>query len=143
MNDTDMISRINCLTGELDMLYHQAAKKLGVPDSILRILYAISGLGDGCRPTDVCRLAGLSKQTVNSALRRLECENILKLEHRDGRCKQLRLTELGKQRVAESAGRLGDAERRATESFSEAEAAEYLRLMEKFNVAFAHELKYL
>lgn len=137
MNDTDMISRINRLTGELDMLYHQAAKKLGVPDSILRILYAISGLGDGCR------LAGLSKQTVNSALRRLECENILKLEHRDGRCKQLRLTELGKKRVAESAGRLGDAERRATESFSEAEAAEYLRLMEKFNVAFAHELNYL
>ncbi len=138
-----MICRLNNLSTELDALYRRAARQLGVPDSELRILYAISELGDGCRLSEVCRLSGLTKQTVNSALRRLECEEVLTLGRDVGKYKRIFLTEHGRLRLEESAGRLYAAESRAAASFTPSEAEEYLRLMKKYNDAFERELRAL
>ena len=44
----DRISQINCLTEDIDSLYHQAALKLGVSDSVLFILYMIFIRGERC-----------------------------------------------------------------------------------------------
>ena len=37
----EKIYRINCLTEEIDAIYHQAAVKFGVSDSVLLILYML------------------------------------------------------------------------------------------------------
>ncbi len=66
------MKRFNYLLGEMDAVYHEISLKLGMSDSAMIILYTICDIGDCCLLTEICRLSGLSKQTVNSALRKLE-----------------------------------------------------------------------
>ncbi len=68
----EMMYRINCLAWELDSIYHQAALKNGhVGQRDVRDVYCISGQ----RQMFAARYkenTGISKQTLNSALRKLE-----------------------------------------------------------------------
>ena len=46
-------------------------------DSIFSILYTICELGDGCSQKEICEQLSASKQTINSAIRKLENQGIL------------------------------------------------------------------
>lgn len=59
----------------------------------------------------MCHLTGVSKQTVNSALRRLEADGLVKPEAVDGRKKQLSLTAKGTRLAAKSAARVVETEK--------------------------------
>ncbi len=74
------LKRLNCLLSEMDAAYHEAAQRQGHNDSTSRILYALCELGSPASLRAVCESTGLSKQTVNSALRKLEADGILYLE---------------------------------------------------------------
>ena len=71
------LKRLNCLLSEMDAAYHEAALRQGLNDSSSRILYALCELGSPASLRAVCESTGLSKQTVNSALRKLEADGIL------------------------------------------------------------------
>ena len=135
------IHRLNYLTAELDGLYHQASLQIGLSDSAMRILYAIYDNGDGCPLQTICRQAGISKQTVNSALRKLEEEGILYLVHLKGKNKKVMLTEKGGAYLEQTAARLYAAESRAFASWTEAELEDYLRLTEKFAESFRQQVQ--
>ena len=83
------MKRFNYLTTEIDAAYHEAALKLGLSDSALLILYTICNCGEACLLHDITRLSGISKQTVNSALRKLEDEGVVYLESFSGRKKKV------------------------------------------------------
>ena len=68
------------LAGEINALYHEAAVKMGMSDSIQNILYVVCEKGDVCQQSDISKLTGISRQTINSAIRKLEKENIVYLE---------------------------------------------------------------
>ena len=72
--------RCNHLVGEIDGVYHEMALKLGLSDSAMIVLYTVCDSGGPCPLRDICRRSGLTKQTVNSAIRKLEREGILYLE---------------------------------------------------------------
>ena len=74
---------------ELDDLYHEIALGIGMSDGEFSALYAISSLGDGCLQRDICREVYVSKQTINSAVRKLEKNGILYLEEKRGRDKKI------------------------------------------------------
>lgn len=135
-NHYDQLKRINRLAKELDMLYHQAARKLGLSDSAMYILYMVYEKGDGCLLCDICNESSISKQTINSALRNLEKDNILYLEQDKGKTKRICLTEKGRQYTAHTAGRLFEAESNAFSQWTEADLAAYQRLMKKYNDCF-------
>lgn len=82
------IHRINYLLAETDALYHQASLKIGVADSSMCVLYAIYNHGESCLLSDIYKMSGISKQTVNSAVRKLEREEILYLEQYKGKAKK-------------------------------------------------------
>ena len=136
------LRRFNYLVGETDKLYHAAALKLGLSDSAFAVLYTLCSEGR-CGISDVCHLTGVSKQTVNSALRRLAADGLVKLEAVDGRKKQLSLTAKGTRLAAKSAARVVEAENRIFESWSETDRAEYLRLTEKYLCDFKKEVEAL
>ena len=115
------IRRINYILGDIDRLYHEAALKLGISDSALTVLYTLVIEGR-CGISTVCRLTGMSKQTLNSALRKLEKDGIITLEAVDGRTKEIKLTPNGNRLAENTAARVAEAETRA----------EYLRLTEKY-----------
>ena len=100
------LKRLNCLLSEMDAAYHEAAQRQGQNDSTSRILYALCELGSPASLRAVCESTGLSKQTVNSALRKLEAEGILYLEPSGARSKRVCLTEAGLRVADATAGRL-------------------------------------
>ena len=134
------IHRINTLTAESDFLYHQAALKLGVSDSMLRVLYTILDQGDGCPLADVCRQSALSKQTVNSVIRQLESAGMLTLAPYRGNAKKVMLTPQGQAYAQQTAGRLYDAEVRVYSDWSEDEVQHNLLLMQKYNSGLRAQL---
>ena len=138
---SEQIHKLNYLTSDLDGLYHQASLQIGVADSVMRVLYAIYDNGDGCPLQTICRQSGISKQTVNSALRKLEGDGILYLAHFKGKNKKVMLTEKGKAYLEQTAERIFAAECRAYADWTVSEMEEYLRLTEKFVASFRKQVQ--
>lgn len=139
-DNRDKVHRVNCLSGDLEALYHRAALKLGVSDSVSWVLYMVYEKGDGCLLKDIYSEKGISKQTINSAMRKLESEGVLFLQHDHGCAKRVCLTEHGRDYLQRTAARLYRAECRAFDDWTEDEIEEYLRLMEKYNSALKIEI---
>ena len=143
MNNYEMkaISKINYTCSEIDALYHQASLKLGISDSISVVLYTVYDLGDRCLLSEVYKKTGISRQTVNSAIRSLEADGILYLEQHTGRSKKIVLTDKGKKFVEETIGKLRMAEIQTFEAWSEEEIDTYIRLLEKYADYFQRQVE--
>lgn len=83
-----------------DELYHHVAARMGLSDSAFDILYALDDLGDGCLQKDVCAASGMTKQTVNTSVHKLERAGIVELRVERGRGTHLHLTRSGRELVA-------------------------------------------
>ena len=66
------LRRFNSLHSETDAAYHELCLKLGISDSAMNLLYILCEQGEPCPLQLVYRFAFSSKQTVHSALRKLE-----------------------------------------------------------------------
>ena len=142
-NYINEIHRINYLSSELESLYHQSSLKLGITDSVSVVLYSIYDAGCECLLNDICKNSGISKQTINSAIRSLEADDILHLEQHTGRSKKVVLTEKGKDYVQQTVAKLYQAEQNAFGSWSEEEISTYIALMEKYNDCFRCQVEKL
>ncbi|MBQ8296170.1 MAG: MarR family transcriptional regulator [Ruminococcus sp.] len=129
---TKDMKRFNHLTSEINAVYHETALKLGLSDSAMLILYTICNCGESCLLSDICRLSGISKQTINSALRKLEHEGIVCLENIDGRKKSVHLTEKGKVFAGNTVIRVIRMENEVFDSWTETERKLYLDLTNRF-----------
>ena len=133
--------RFNRLLSEIDEVYHEVAVRQGFSDSATAILYALSDNGGQCRLPELIKLSGVNKQTVNSALRKLEREDILYLEPAGGKSKRVCLTEKGFATVHETVERVLDAENRIYSSWSREEWELYVQLTERFLYQIREEMK--
>ena len=129
------LRRYNHLFAETEATYHEISLKLGLSDSALKILYTICNEGDRCLLSQICRLSGLSKQTVNSAIRKLETEGILYLEKAGSKSKMVCLTEPGRDLAGRTALRLLNTENAIFSSWPRQDMEKYLELTEKFLTA--------
>ena len=137
------VKRYSYLTSEIDAAYHEASLRLGLSDSAMRILYTICLHGGQCRLSDIVTLSGTSKQTINSALRKLEGEGAVYLAEAGSRKKQVHLTEKGKELAQNSAMRLLKIEDEIFSSWPEAELERYITMTEKYLFAFREKIKEL
>lgn len=133
--------RYSYLTSEIEAAYHEAAWKFGLSDSAMRILYTICLCGEECLLSEVVRLSGISKQTINSALRKLEQDGNVFLETVDGKKKKVCLTEEGKLLAKNSAVRVQEIEDAIFDSWSEVERNSYMELTERFLITFREKTK--
>ncbi len=140
LNDT---RRINYLTSETDALYHLASVKLGISDSVSIVLYTLYDPDKSCLLSDIYKKSGVSKQTVNSALRKLEKDGILRLSNHSGKLKKVTLTEKGVAFAEKTVAKLLDAEIRALEDWSSDEINTYIALTEKYLECFGKQVREL
>ncbi len=127
------ITRYRRAIGEIDALYHDLALKHGLSDSADAILYAICSNGESCSLKDIVLFSGVSKQTVNSSLRKLEKDGLLYLQLVDGKSKEAVLTEKGKAKCRDTVAKLVAIENKLlSEVWSEEEFNSYLELSEKY-----------
>lgn len=116
---------------EMDELYHAVALQSGLSDSALDILYSLCILGDGCLQKEICRQAFISKQTVNSSIRKLE-QQYLVLRPGKGRDMHIYLTEAGQALVQEKVIPIIQAENQAFGQMTAAEQGQLLRLSKTY-----------
>lgn len=127
-----VIKRSNHLNGEIEAVYHEMSLKLGLSDSASLILYTILDNGTSCLLQDICRRSGLSKQTVNSAIRKLEAEGTVYLTAMGAKNKNVCLTEEGVRFARRTAGKILEAENKVFASWSQEDVEKYLQLTEMF-----------
>lgn len=137
------IKRFNHLTSEINAAYHETAVKFGISDSAMQILYTLCSCGEPCPISEVCHLTGISKQTINSALRKLEQEGIIRLEQGGGRNKLILLTEKGKALSARTAIKIIEIENRIFDCWTKKEREVYLSLTQEYLDLFRKETEKL
>ncbi|MCI8550876.1 MAG: MarR family transcriptional regulator [Lachnospiraceae bacterium] len=136
------IRRFNHLVSETDAVYHELSLKLGLSDSAMQILYTIYDTGDdGCLLRDICRLTGLSRQTLHSSVRQLERDGILFLKPEGAKNKKAVLTENGRRLAARTAGKVIEAENHIFASWEKEDVDTYLGLMRRYLEDFRKEIR--
>lgn len=128
---------INCAISETSSVYHDVAQILEINDSELSILYVLRGFGDNMKLKEVIRLSGLCKQTVNSAVRKMENSGTILLSPENGKNKVVTLTEKGKQLAEKTADKVIKLERLVFSGWTKKDLDDYVRLSEKY----LHEFK--
>lgn len=128
----DKLHRYNLLLSEMDAAYHDMAVRCGLSDSALRVLYTISAEGESCALSQICESTYMSKQTLHSAIRKLEAEGFVTLENETSRRKRVCLTAQGKALAQRTALPLMEIENNIFMGWSEEEWTTYFRLTERF-----------
>ena len=126
------MKRYNHLISEIEAVYHEIALSLGLSDSAMKILYTICDNGNSCLLHEISRRSGVSKQTINSAIRKLEKEGIVYLEPAGAKNKNVCLTNEGMELAKRTAIRLIEIENEIFASWEKDDVEKYLELTKNF-----------
>jgi DNA-binding MarR family transcriptional regulator len=136
---SQQLREYNRLFKEMDDLYHELALRAGLSDSAFDILYTLCITGDGCLQKDICTFSFLSKQTINSSIRKLEREGLIRLTPGKGRDTHIVLTPAGKQVIQDKIIPVAQMEERAFGQIPPQQQQELLRLTQAYVSGF-HDL---
>lgn len=139
--DQSETRRYNRLISEIDEVYHEVAIRQGFSDSVMAILYTLSDHDGQCRLPELIKLSGVNKQTINSALRKLEKDEIVYLEPAGGKSKRVCLTEKGFSTVHKTVDRVLEVEKKIYSSWSQEEWELYVQLTERYLYQLREEMK--
>ena len=131
--------RFNYLNNEIESAYHEASLKLGLSDSAMIILYTVCNNGENCPLSDIYHLSGISKQTINSAVRKLEKDEIIYLRTAYGRKKTVYLTDKGKILAENTVLKIIEIENEIFGSWSAKERKLYIELTQRYLEAFKNK----
>ncbi|MCM1541037.1 MAG: MarR family transcriptional regulator [Blautia sp.] len=108
---------------ELDDIYHYYALRHDLSDAALWILYAVHGSDAGVTQADICNGWFFSRQTINTALKGLAQQGVIKLEAVPGnrKSKHVVFTPQGRQLAQRIVVPLKQAENQVFASFTDEE----------------------
>lgn len=136
------LDEYNRIFKQNDEIYRDAAKELGLSDCAFWILYAVRSAEEVLTQSDLCYSQYQPKQTVNSALKKLEKEGYLVLKCTDNRrSKQIYLTEKGIRLSENTVDKVILAEVEALSALSLAEQEEFLKLFRKYTECLKNEMQ--
>jgi DNA-binding MarR family transcriptional regulator len=132
-NTTDPLAVFNQLYKKMDEIYHLYAKRMGISDTALWLLYSLYEEGTAYTQRELCSIWQLPPQTVNSALKALERQEIIALVPIPGnqKNKRIALTKKGEEMTREIIHPLILAEQRTFAGLTEAEREALLSLTQK------------
>lgn len=130
------LRQLNSAIGQINSAYHEASLKMGLTDSVRDILYVLCDRGSGCPQSALYKETGMTRSTVNTAIRALERDGILYLAPGRGRSTRVMLTERGECFLSETVGRLVALE----EAFFRAWPPEERETLIRLNRRYAEEL---
>ena len=141
INYSEIIYQINCLVKDTDSIYHKAALKLKMSDTVMFILYLVYENDGKYLLNNIQKETNISKQTLNSAIRKLEKEEIIYLEKIDGKKKNICFTNKGKEYADKTIAHLFKAECNAIKKWNNDDIKQYLNLMKQYNQNLKEEIK--
>ena len=125
----------------IDDTYRAAARRFRLPECAFWILYTLRVEEKPFTQAEICEFLIEPKQTVNSALKKLEAEGYLTLSAgADQRSKRVCLTEKGERFVKAHVDRVPEAEAAALGAMTAAERDALIRLTGRYRALFAQKL---
>ena len=130
---------------ENDDIYRCAARSLGLSDSAFWILYAFRMEKEELTLREICNVLYQPKQTVHSALKKMEKDGYIQTEGEmeDRRSKRLSLTAKGKRLAEETVDRVIDLECKALSGMSMEEQRSFMGLFHKYTLLLKENMKEL
>ena len=122
------------LLKQMDDLYHQFAKHTGLSDTAFWIIYTIKDEEETYIQRDLCTMWSYSKQTVNSALKKLEEQKVIELIAVKGNKKDKRviLTPYGETIAKEKVLPINQLEKDAFNKLTKNERMQLVKLFQKY-----------
>ena len=133
------LKELNMIMEGTDALYHEAARRLGLSDAQMFILYILFERGEGYAQKDFCSLTGIGKTTINTAVKNMEKDGYLILKAINGRSTGVYLTDKGRELMNNTVARLIEIENQIFDSWTEEER----QLIIKLNRDFMNKLDFL
>ena len=123
-----------------DNIYRDLARKLGLSECGLWILYALRTEHVAPVPSEIGVVLHQPKQTIHSALKKLETDGCIELvQGKDHRSKQIVLTDAGLRLCRNTVDRVIAAERAALAGLSGQERENFLDVFSKFTGLFQEQ----
>ena len=140
---SDPLALFNQLYKEMDEIYHQYAKRQGISDTALWLLYSLYEDGAGYTQRELCSAWHYPPQTINSALKSLVNQGYIQLKPVEGnqKNKRIALTETGKELMREVIFPLIQAEKRTFQRLEKSERDTLLSLTHKYVSLLKGEVK--
>ncbi|MGI6108048.1 MAG: MarR family winged helix-turn-helix transcriptional regulator [Lachnospiraceae bacterium] len=133
-NHVSLIHRINRINDEINALYHRASVKMGLADSEMVILYLLCDYGS-ITQRQIIQYTGMSKQTLSSAVKRMEQNGWIRHGDESGNRRELLPTTAGNRMIRDLILPLMNAEESIFSSWTEDERRRFLQLNEKYRDA--------
>ena len=131
----------NTIYKENEEIYHDVARAMGLTDCAFWILYMLRETEGEYTQRDLCAALREPKQTVNSALKKLEQEGLLELRPMsDKRSKRVHLTVRGKHFAARTVDLVLEAEYGSIGELSAKEQSNLLYLYKKYTRLLAFHM---
>ena len=131
--DKEYLSKLNNILKENDEIYRNVAKNSGLPDCAFWILYTLRDVGNITTQSEICSAIYLPKQTVNSAMKKLENDGYIQLLNtNDRRSKQVSLTPKGLTLAETTVDKVIAREIKALSGMTPDEKETFLRLFRKY-----------
>lgn len=133
LSNVFVLATFNQFHRKMNVLYHDYAKSVGLSDAAFWLLYSLYEYGQSCTQRDLCSAWFYAPQTINSALKGLEEQELIVLElaPKSRKNKQIFFTESGKALVAEKIVPLVDVEERSFARLEEHERKQLLEVTQK------------
>lgn len=127
------LSEFNSILKENDEIYRDIAKAFGMSDCTFWILYSIRENENPLTQSEICSLLFQAKQTVNSALKKMESDGYIELAYNDNRrSKQILLTKKGIELAKKTVDIIIMCENEALEGLTEQEHKTFIMLFRRY-----------
>ena len=141
-NDVALLSRYNEIFRKSDEVFHSAVKSFNISDGAFWVLYTLRDMGSQPTQRDVYKNTCMPKQTVNSALNKLEADGYIELCGESGsRNRIVRLTPSGEELARRTADVVRNVENVTMAEMPEGELRQLIELTAKYTDALAANMK--
>jgi DNA-binding MarR family transcriptional regulator len=137
------LKEFNTILKETDAIYSRLARQIGLSDCGFWLMYSIREADGKCTQRELCDQWIMSKQTVNSALKKLEKKGYITLtsSKTDKRIKYITLTDEGIQYAQKTIDIVFGLEKLALEKMSPSERVNMIKTAQKYQELFLAETK--
>lgn len=135
--------RFNQIYKEMDVIYHNYAKSLGLSDTAFWVLYCIFEHNGSFTQSELCRDWSFSPQTLNSSLKDMEKRGLIRLDPVQGNKKNklINLTAEGEMLLENAISPLMQAEGESFSALNNEECELMLSLTERYAKALGKSVE--
>lgn len=109
------LRHINGMLSELSSIYDKLLSAKNVPEGVFIVMSSLLDLGEGCLQKEIAEINYLNKKTVNSAIKKLQKEELIELKAGKYPNMHIYLTEKGKEYMKENIIPIIEVESKALE----------------------------